>query len=190
MTSTPDAVTKVYPTTISPDAVSATQRNLWVTFYQTGTSTVLGVAPVLFATNNQINVLVPSGVSSQIGSNVDVVVRFGYGTAAATLKTSAVTQVKVVATNPGIFTVGADGQGDGAVLDGNCLDQSIQSQRHSIGRKRFGLRSDLYDWPGNSGQRRRQLYRWNRTGSACRLCIDRFLYDVPKFADGRVTYGG
>jgi uncharacterized protein (TIGR03437 family) len=129
LTSTPDTVTKVYPTTISPDAVSATQRNLSVTFYQAGTSTVLGVAPVLFATNNQINVLVPSGVSSQIGSNVDVIVRFGYGTVAATMKTSAVTQVKIVATNPGIFTVGADGQGDGAALDGNwaLINQSNPS---------------------------------------------------------------
>jgi uncharacterized protein (TIGR03437 family) len=114
----PDPVLMTYPTTLSPDASGPTQRNLYVTFFAHGGSTVLGTAPLLFATNGQINLLVPSGVSGQIGSSVDMVVNFGYGTGANLLK-SAVYTVNLAATDPGVFTVGADGQGSGAILDQN-----------------------------------------------------------------------
>ncbi|HEY3839566.1 MAG TPA: hypothetical protein VGL72_23510, partial [Bryobacteraceae bacterium] len=114
---TPDPTTKVYPATLSPDPSGATQRNLSVTFYTHGTNTSLGSASLLFATNNQINLAVPSGVG--ITGNVDIVASFGYGTAAATMKTSQPFQVTAVSTNPGIFTIGADGQGEGAILDQN-----------------------------------------------------------------------
>jgi hypothetical protein len=45
-----------------------------------------------------------------------MVVNFGYGTG-STMRSSAAFDVDVVATNPGVFTVAANGQGDGAVLD-------------------------------------------------------------------------
>jgi len=106
-----------YAKSISPDAAGATQRSLVVTFQtQGGSPTVIATAPMLFATNNQLNVMVPSALSAQIGSNVDIVVSFGYGTG-ATQKTSAPFAVTIAETNPGMFTIGSNGQGDGAVLD-------------------------------------------------------------------------
>lgn len=139
--STPDATTKVYPSTLSPDSTGATQRNLAVTFYQHGTTTLLGTAPLLFATNNQINLAVPSGVSAQVGNagGVDIVVTFGYGTSATTLKTSTAYQVTAVATNPGIFTIGADGQGEGAALDKNW---ATISQTNPAGMRSTATDSD------------------------------------------------
>ena len=51
-----------------------------------------------------------------IGTAIDVVVNFGYGSG-ATMKSSPPFPVSIAATNPGIFTVGANGQGDGAILN-------------------------------------------------------------------------
>ena len=115
----PNALTLTYPRTISPDAVGATQRSTVVTFQTTAsTPVVIATAPILFATNNQINVMVPAAVSAQIGNTVHMVVSFGYGTG-TTLKQSAVFPVTVAATAPGLFTIGSNGQGDGAILDTN-----------------------------------------------------------------------
>ena len=115
----PDPLTLTYPRTISPDAAGATQRSAVVTFQTTAsTPVVIATAPILFATNNQINVMVPAAVSAQIGNTVHVVVSFGYGTG-ATLKQSAMFPVTVAATAPGLFTIGSNGQGDGAILDTN-----------------------------------------------------------------------
>ncbi|MCX6606133.1 MAG: putative Ig domain-containing protein [Acidobacteria bacterium] len=111
-----DAATLTYPRMISPDAPGSTQRNLVVTFQtQATTPVVIATAPILFATNNQINAMVPAALSSNIG-NVDMVVSFGYGTG-ATQRVGAPFAVTIAATNPGMFTVGSNGQGDGAVLD-------------------------------------------------------------------------
>jgi uncharacterized protein (TIGR03437 family) len=109
----PDPVLQAYPTFLSPDGTN----HLYVTFFAHGGSTVLGTAPLLFATNQQINLLVPYGVNGQIGSTVDIVVNYGTGSSAPTLAKSAVFQANLVATNPGIFTIGADGQGSAAMLD-------------------------------------------------------------------------
>lgn len=116
--STPDPASLRYPTSVSPDAVSSTQRNLYVTFQpHVGANPSNTVqAPLLFATNNQINLLVPAAMSAYIGSSIDVIVNFGYGTG-ATLKSSALSTLTLNATNPGIFTIGADGQGDAAALN-------------------------------------------------------------------------
>jgi uncharacterized protein (TIGR03437 family) len=111
----PDPVLQAYPTFLSPDGIN----HLYVTFFAHGSSTVLGTAPLLFATNQQINLLVPSGVSGQIGNQLDLVVNYGTGSAPPTLLKSAAYEVNLNATNPGIFTIGADGQGPGAMLDQN-----------------------------------------------------------------------
>jgi len=51
------------------------------------------------------------------GTTVDVVVSFGYGVSpAVTLLKSQAYVVNVAATNPGVFTIGGDGQGDAAAL--------------------------------------------------------------------------
>ena len=111
------ASTLTYPRTISPDPAGATQRNLVVTFQTQATPpVVIATTPILFATNNQINVMVPAALSANIGTNVDMVVSFGYATG-TTQKIGAPFAVTIASTNPGMFTVGSNGQGDGAVLD-------------------------------------------------------------------------
>jgi hypothetical protein len=71
---------------------------------------------LLFATNNQINLVVPEAVKAYIGSTVDIVVNFGYGNTVATMYKSSPFSVTIAATDPGLFTVGGDGQGDAAAL--------------------------------------------------------------------------
>ena len=115
----PDATTLAYPTFVSPEAAGATQRKLSVTFQTIATPpVVIGTAPILFATNNQINIMAPAGLAAQTGNTISMVVNFGYGSG-ATLRSSAPFSVQVAATNPGIFTVAANGQGDGAILASN-----------------------------------------------------------------------
>lgn len=116
---TPDPISLRYPTSVTPDAAGPTQRSLSVTFQTHGSSpTAIGTGSLLFATNGQINVLVPAAVTAAIGSSVDIVVNFGYGTG-STMRSSPPFTVNVVATNPGIYTIGADGQGESAALGSN-----------------------------------------------------------------------
>ncbi|HTX35823.1 MAG TPA: hypothetical protein VME43_12415 [Bryobacteraceae bacterium] len=120
-----DPLTFRYLTSLSPDASGPTQRNLSVTFQTHSSSpTVIGVAPLLFATNGQINLVVPSAVSTYVGQPVDIVVSFGYASGATLLQSLPYT-VTIVATDPGIFTIPnstenpastGDGQGDPAAL--------------------------------------------------------------------------
>jgi uncharacterized protein (TIGR03437 family) len=118
----PDPSTLRYPAGLSPDASGGGQRFLTVAFQTHTTPPVLiANAPLLFATNGQINLLVPSAVSGYVGKSIDVVVNFGYPPA-ATIMSSAAVPVNVAAADPGVFTVGSDGQGEGAVLG---LDWSL-----------------------------------------------------------------
>lgn len=112
---TPDPATLIYPRSLSPDAAGASQRSTVVTFFAQGSTTPLATAPLLFVTNNQINAMVPGSLSA---GNIDVVVSFGFGTG-TTLRSSLPMPLTVVAANPGIFTIGSNGQGDAAVLDSN-----------------------------------------------------------------------
>lgn len=113
---TPDSSFR-YPNTLSPDTAGATQRLMSVTFQTHAvTPTFIANAALLFATNGQINLLVPAALSAYLGSSVDMVVNFGYGTG-ATMKSSSTFPVNITATNPGLFTVGSNGQGDGAILN-------------------------------------------------------------------------
>jgi len=121
MTGTPAAGTLTYPTSLSPDLpLTSTSRLLTVGFWphsSTPTSSnVIAYAPILFATNNQINILAPSGLSASVGSSVDMYVSFGYSTG---VKTSQVYTVNIISANPGIYTVGSDGQGGAAALGPN-----------------------------------------------------------------------
>jgi large repetitive protein len=112
-----DPVTSRYLASLSPDATGATQRNLSVTFQTHASSPVaIGTAPLLFATNSQINLLVPDAVKAFIGNTVDIVVSFGYGNTSTTMFKSAPFSITIAATDPGVFTVGGDGQGDAAAL--------------------------------------------------------------------------
>lgn len=136
---TPDGALH-YPITLSPDPAGISQRLLSVKF-QThgGTPALIANASLLFANNTQINLLVPSGVAARIGSLVDVVVTFGFGTG-ATMLSSAAFPVNIAATNPGVFTVGADGQGQAAVL--NSVDYSLIAPGNEAGMRSTASHSD------------------------------------------------
>ncbi len=137
LSGSPDTLTLRYPTTLSPDLAvcpqgvttncGATQRFLSVNFWTSDGNTNLGSAPLLFATNGQINLMVPAAVAGN--TSVLIVVNFGYGTAAttattansATLLHSSTFQANIANFDPGIFTVGADGQGPGAILNASYV---------------------------------------------------------------------
>ena len=95
--------TLIYGTNLSPD----NQRNLSVQFYPTGTTTGGWAAPLLFATNNQINLVVPGGLVTTAPTQYDIVVKFG------TLS-SAVYTVTSISSDPGVFVI--DGVSQGAVI--------------------------------------------------------------------------
>jgi uncharacterized protein (TIGR03437 family) len=101
-----------YLTSLSPDGGT---RALTVAF-QTHTTppTPIGMAPLLFATNSQINAIVPEAVNAYVGKVVDIVVSFG---PVATSVKSAVYPVLIANVDPGIFTVGSGGNGAAAALD-------------------------------------------------------------------------
>jgi len=99
---------------LSPDSGTDTVK---VHFNKHGAANVAD-GYILFASNTQINVLVPSLLGTQtptlVGTGtVDVVVE--YGPSGSTLSSSAFV-VNVAASDPGIFTVNSTGQGQGAIL--------------------------------------------------------------------------
>jgi len=136
----PDPLTLRYPTTLSPDNAGATQRLLSVSFLVHGSSTLIGTAPLLFATNGQINVIVPAAVSGYVGAaTVDIVANFGYGSG-STLLTSTPFPVNIAATNPGVFTVGSDGQGSAAALS---TAWALITSANPTGMRSTGTDSDI-----------------------------------------------
>jgi Putative Ig domain len=121
LTGTAVAPTLTYPISLSPDLpLTSTSRLLTVGFWPHGSTptagNVIAYAPILFATNNQINILAPSALNASVGSSVDMYVGFGYSTG---VKSSQVYVVNIIPANPGIYTVGADGQGGAAALGPN-----------------------------------------------------------------------
>ena len=113
LTGSPDPVTFTYPTLLQ---FNSTTSYLSVTFQpHTGSAFAPTNTPMLFATNGQINLMVPSAVAAA-NTAVDVIVNYGPN---GSLHSSAPFSVSIVATDPGIFTIGADGQGSGAALDVN-----------------------------------------------------------------------
>jgi uncharacterized protein (TIGR03437 family) len=116
----PDSVYGVFPFSLTPDQsilpippVSSLWRNLTVTFYPHGTLSGGTIAPLLFATNGQINAIVP-GALTMAPTEYDIVVGFGQLGAVAT---STPFPVNIQATDPGVFTIGSDGQGPAAALN-------------------------------------------------------------------------
>ncbi len=113
----PDAVFSRFPTFLSPDGT----HKITVIFTKPTTTTTLP-GYLLFATNNQINVLVPGALSTVVGASpnaglVDVQVAYDTATPPAAANTSALFPVTYVAYDPGIFTIESSGQGQGAITD-------------------------------------------------------------------------
>ncbi len=118
----PTGTYPAYPTFLTPDAVGSgsTPRVLTVTFANAATSpTLTATAPLLFATNGQINLLVPSVITSANGWSTTAYITVNFGATGSALSSAAVGPFTVGTSDPGIFTVNADGSGDGAILDTN-----------------------------------------------------------------------
>jgi hypothetical protein len=110
----------VYSSTLSPDQI----RMITVNFYAhpapsplLSSSPTIAQAPLLFATNNQINALLPGDATNNAALTtaltagiVDIAVGFGGAY-------SNVVPIALAPTDPGVFTVGSDGTGNAAVLD-------------------------------------------------------------------------
>jgi uncharacterized protein (TIGR03437 family) len=98
----------VYGSSLTPDAG---QRNLQVFFYNTGqTTTGPGAAPLLFATNNQINLVVPGGLTT--GNKYDIIVKFGNLSSTPFTFTAADNDI-------GVFPVDANSPAQGAIILAN-----------------------------------------------------------------------
>ncbi|HWC96926.1 MAG TPA: putative Ig domain-containing protein [Candidatus Sulfopaludibacter sp.] len=129
-----DPVTLRYPTSLSPDAAGAGRRLLTVTFQtQAVPPVVIASAPLFFATDSQINLVAPSGLAAFVGKSVDIVVNFG---ASAGIPFP----VNVAAVDPGIFAVGAGGQGDGAILG---QDWTVISSDNPAAMRQTAADSDI-----------------------------------------------
>jgi uncharacterized protein (TIGR03437 family) len=135
----PDPYTLRYPASLSPDTPDTVRRVLTVVFQTHATPpVVIASAPLLFATNRQINILVPAAVSSYVGKTIDLVVNFGHLPAASMLSSEPF-PVRAVAADPGLFTIGTDGQGDGAILG---TDWSIIAAGNEAGMRANAADSD------------------------------------------------
>jgi uncharacterized protein (TIGR03437 family) len=97
-----------------PATLMAGGHSLTVGFYQSDGTTLIANAFLLFATNTQINALVPSTVV--VGDNpMQVIVTYN----SLPSNTNVVYNANVVVAKPGIFTTSSSGQGQGAVLLAN-----------------------------------------------------------------------
>jgi len=112
-------VNNVYGLSLTPDGSRFVTVNLYThpAPANLSSATPIAQAPLLFATNGQINALFPgdttnnSALSGAISAGiVDIAVGFG-------ASFSNVVSVAVAATDPGIFTIGSDGVGDAAALE-------------------------------------------------------------------------
>lgn len=131
-----------YLSALSPDPAGATQRNVTVTFQTHGrTPAPIANAPLLFANNNQINLIVPDEVKPYIGQTVDIVVNFGYGTTINLLSSSPYS-VTITATDPGVFSTSGDGQGQAAALS---LSYALvgNTSSNTAGLRNNGTDSDI-----------------------------------------------
>jgi uncharacterized protein (TIGR03437 family) len=101
---TPDATYFNFPTT-----VSSSGHPVVVTFYKADGTTPIVAAPIMFASQQQINIVVPA----EVAGNAKVFITVSYnGTASAQYAAN------VVAADPGIFTTNANGIGQGCRQSG------------------------------------------------------------------------
>jgi uncharacterized protein (TIGR03437 family) len=112
----PDPVYGRFPTFLSPD--SGTHK-ISVVFSLPGTASTNLPGYILFASSNQINVLVPGTLTTvTLSGAMNVAVGYDLTNPAGAAATSALFSLSTAATDPGIFTIESDGQGQGAITDG------------------------------------------------------------------------
>jgi uncharacterized protein (TIGR03437 family) len=103
-----------------PINLTAGGHTLSVAFYKSDGVTKVGDAYLLFATNTQINALVPSDVVAA-DNPMQVIVTYN----AVLSNTNVLYEANGIAANPGIFTTTSSGQGQGAIL---LSDYEVNSQ--------------------------------------------------------------
>lgn len=104
-----------------PSSVNTGSATLAVHFYKQDGTTLIADAPILFVSNNQINAMVPSGVT---GTGITgLVISVASGSNLSVPFTAA-----PAATNPGIFTVTSTGEGQGAILTSNLTVNSSSNK--------------------------------------------------------------
>jgi uncharacterized protein (TIGR03437 family) len=126
LVASPDPVYFRYPSFLSPDG----SHKVTVTFSKATGSGWVATGYLLFASNNQLNVLVPASIASQTPSLLGagtVKVSVGYDTAvtASAANSSAGYILNAAAVDPGIFTLDANGQG--AVLSAGYVLNSASA---------------------------------------------------------------
>ena len=103
----------------TPTGAGAKPVTMTVTFKDvTQTKNNTWNAPIVFANQNQINAIIPSGMTSSTNQGLyNVIVNTSVaGTAAAS---DGNYQINYVAADPGIFTLASDGAGQAAIINGN-----------------------------------------------------------------------
>ena len=134
---TPDPTFQRYPTSLTPDST----HYLQVQFNKHG-GALVAQGYLIFANNNQINVLVPAALAtvtpSLIGTGtVDVTVSYGITappTAPLAAETSSAYTVGVIANDPGVLTANSNGSGQGAILNSDfSLNSSSNAALHTTG---------------------------------------------------------
>jgi uncharacterized protein (TIGR03437 family) len=98
-----------------PVSLASGGHNIAVNFYKGSDGTLIGQAPLLFASEFQINVLVPAGVAG----NATVKISVTYNAVE-----SAKLVANVAAADPAIFTTAANGTGQAAILNSDYTANS------------------------------------------------------------------
>jgi uncharacterized protein (TIGR03437 family) len=112
-----------YPSSLTVPATSGNPISIAV--YKQGTvgaPTLIGPAYLVYVSNTQINALVPSGVTASGITGLQIVVTYNG------LSNAVPYPAAPAATNPGVFATGADGQGQGAILNS---DFSVNSNTNA-----------------------------------------------------------
>jgi len=103
----------------TPSATGAKPVSLTVTFTDlTSSKNNVWSAPVVFANENQINAIVPSGMTSKSGTNL-FNVTVSVTSAGTATPSDGYYQIDYVTADPGIFTLASDGAGQAAIINGN-----------------------------------------------------------------------
>jgi uncharacterized protein (TIGR03437 family) len=126
-----------YPTSLVAPAGGS--NTLTVTFYKGGGTGLSGLTSpisgyIVFASNTQINALVPSNIGT-LTAPMQVVVAYGPTSGSQTPSNDNVAYlVAPVLANPGIFTTSSSGQGQGAILnqDGTVNSSSNKETPGSV----------------------------------------------------------
>lgn len=128
----PDATYSIFPKTLT---TTSTSKSLSVDFQPVADATTsLGAGHLLFATDSQINVLVPAGIVSYTASGATTATSLiGTGKAQVVVTfdsaASAAYTLDVAAVNPGVYTLASNGQGQGAILNS---DYSVNSADNPV----------------------------------------------------------